>query len=128
MPGEKILVFDKYNSVSAKDHEYMRHAGLGSINYNLTINTPLPSRDAIMRNKHNKLQLMELLSTYNFGEGVTVENPSNGVFTHDEADITMISYLLMAAESSRQVICILSDDADVFVMLVSWVYMQWTMS
>ena len=75
-----------------------------------------------MRNKHNKLQLMELLSTYNFGEGATVENPSNGVFTHDEVDITMISYLLMAAESSKQVIHILSDNTDVSVMLIYWVY------
>ena len=99
----------------------MRRAGIGSINYNLTINTRLPSRDAIMRNKHNKLQLVKVLSTYNFGEGVTVEG-YDGMFKHDEADITMISYLLMAAESGTQVVRILSDDTDVFVLLVYWVY------
>ena len=122
LPGKKILVFDKYNSVSAKDHERMRRTDLNSIDYNLTINTQLPSRDAIMRNKHNKMQLLNMLSTYTFGKGVTVESCSNGVFHHDEADITMISYLLMAAESGTQVIRILSDDTDVFVMLVYWVY------
>lgn len=84
-PGEKVLVFDKYHKVSAKDHERKRRAGLGSISYDLTINTPLPSRDAIMRNKHNKLQLSKLLSTYSFGDGVTVESSSDGVFAHDEA-------------------------------------------
>ena len=99
----------------------MRRAGLGSIHYDLTINTPLPSRDAIMRNKH-KLQLSKVLSTYSFGEGVTMESPHDGVFNHDEADITMISYLLMAAESDTRVIRILSDDTDVFVLLVYWVY------
>ena len=55
LPGEKILVFDKYYSVSVKDYERMLCAGFGSMNYNLTTNTRLPSRDAIMRNKHNKL-------------------------------------------------------------------------
>ena len=100
--------------MSAKDHERMRRAGIVSVSYDLTSNTPLPSRDAIMKNKH-KLQLSKVLSIYNFGKGVTV-------FTHDEADITMISYLLMAAEFGTRVIRILSDDTDVFVLLVYWVY------
>ena len=100
----------------------MRRAGLGSINYDLTINTPLPKRDAIMRNKHNKLQLSKVLSTYNFGEDVSVESRSDGIFAHDEADITMISYLLMAAKSGTEVVRALSDDTDVFVLLVYWVY------
>lgn len=121
-PGKKVLVFDKYHDISAKDHERMRRAGLGSINYDLTINTPLPKRDAIMRNKHNKLQLSKVLSTYNFGEDVTVESHSDGIFAHDEADITMISYLLMAAKSGTEVVRVLSDDTDVFVLLVYWVY------
>ena len=46
------------------------------------------------------------------------------MFNHDEADITMISHLLMAAESGAQVIRILSDDTDVFVLLVYWVYQR----
>ena len=77
-----------------------------------------------MRNKHNKLQLSKVLSTYNFGERVTVESQSNGVFSHEEADITMISYLLMATEYDTPVIRILSDDTDVFVLLLYWVYRQ----
>ena len=51
-----------------------------------------------------------------------MESPSDGVFNHDEADITMISYLLKAAESDTRVIRILLDDTDVFVLLVYWVY------
>lgn len=46
------------------------------------------------------------------------------MFNHDEADITMISHLLMAAEPGAQVIRILSDDTDVFVLLVYWVYQR----
>ena len=107
--------------MSAKDHERMRRAGIVSVSYDLTSNTPLPSRDAIMKNKH-KLQLSKVLSIYNFGKGVTVERRTDSVFTHDEADITMILYLLMAAEFGTRVICILLDDTDVFVLLVYWVY------
>ena len=51
-----------------------------------------------------------------------MESRTDGVFAHDEADITMISYLLMAAEFGTRVIRILSDDTDVFVLLVYWVY------
>ena len=121
LAGDKVLVFDKYYDVSAKDHDRMRRAGIGFISYDLTNNTPLPSRYVIMKNKHNKLQLSNILSTYDFGKGVTVESRSDGVFAHDEADITMISYLLMAAEFGTRVIRILSDDTDVFVLLVYWV-------
>ena len=34
-PAEKILVFDRYDDVSAKDHERQRRAGVGSSNFNL---------------------------------------------------------------------------------------------
>jgi hypothetical protein len=122
LPGKKVLVFDKYNDVSAKDHERVRRAGIGSINYELTVNTPLPRREAIMRNKHNKRQLAKVLSTFNFGKDVTIDSHSDGIFGHDEADITMISYLLQACDSDVQIIRILSDDTDVFVLLVYWVY------
>lgn len=46
-----------------------------------------------------------------------MESAISGVFNHDEPDITMISYLPMAAETDTKVIHILSDDTDVFVLL-----------
>ena len=52
LPGECVLVFDRYDHLSPKDHERMRRGGVGSMNYNLAINSPLPSRDAILKNKH----------------------------------------------------------------------------
>jgi len=36
--------------------------------------------------------------------------------------LTMMSYLLKAAESDTRMIRVLSDDTNVFVMLVYWVY------
>ena len=46
----------------------------------------------------------------------------NGGFEHEEADVTMIAYILQAAESGKSVIRILTDDTDVFVLLVYWVW------
>ena len=59
LPGECVLVFDRCDNVgplSSKDHERMRRAGVGSTNYKIAINSPLPSRDAILKNTHNKRQ------------------------------------------------------------------------
>jgi len=44
----------------------------------------------------------------------------DGGFTHDELDATIIAYI-HAAEFDKDVIRILSDDTDVFVILVYWV-------
>ena len=119
---EKIMVFDRYEDLSAKDHERMRHGGEGSIDFNLTINSPLPKRDAILRNKHNKQELSCVLSTMDMDAEMCIDSRHNGGFKHDETDVTLIAYLLQAAESGKAVIQILSDDTDVFVLLVYWFY------
>ena len=36
---------------------------------------------------------------------------------HDEVDVPMVSFLLKPAKSGQSVICILSDDTYVFVLL-----------
>lgn len=119
---EQVLVFDKYKDVSAKDHERVRRGGEGSTDYNLTVNSPLPKRQAILKNTHNKRELSRILSTFNLGERITIDSQEDGGFGHDEADVTMIAYLLQAAEFGKTVIRILCDDTDVFVLLVYWVW------
>ena len=96
-------------------------AGEGSINYNLTINSPFPSRDAIMIIKHNKRQLSHVISSFDFGPKVKLESSSDGAYSHDEADVTMVASLLKEAGHGR-VMRVLSDDTDVFVLLVYWVW------
>ena len=120
--SEQMLVFDRYDDLSAKDHERMRRAGEGSSEYNLTNNSPLPNREAILKNKHNKRELSRVLSTFNLGANISMDSRYDGGFEHDEADVTMIAYLLHAAEVGKAVIRILSDDTDVFVMLIYWVW------
>lgn len=119
---EKIVVFDRYDDLSAKDHERMRRAGEGSINYNLTITSPLPNRETVMKNKHNKRELSRVLCTFNLSPDITMDSRDDAVFSHDESDVTMISHMLQAAESGKGTIRILSDDTDVFVLLVYWVW------
>jgi len=47
-----------------------------------------------------------------------METQQDGVFGHDEADVPMVSYVLEAANSGKDVIGVLSDDTDVFILLV----------
>ena len=42
------------------------------------------------------------------------------VVTHEEADVTLYSYMLKAVAAGAQTIRILSDDTDVFVLLEYW--------
>ena len=61
LPGtEEILVFDRYDDISSKEHERIRRGDVGYTDYNLPINSSLPSRDAILKNKHNKLELSDM--------------------------------------------------------------------
>ena len=75
-----------------------------------------------MKNKHDKRGLSRLLSTFNLGCGVTVDSIDDGVFGHDEADITIISYILQAADDGCHAVRVFSDDTDIFVLRVYWTW------
>ena len=51
---------------------------------------------------------------------MTMETKDDGAFSHDKADITIVSYVLAAANDGKNAIRVLSDDTDVFVLLVYW--------
>ena len=53
---------------------------------------------------------------------MSIDSRYNGGFEHDKAGVTMIAYLLQAAESGKSVIRILTDDTDVLVLRVYWVW------
>ena len=74
-----------------------------------------------MKNKH-KRNLSSLLSTRNLGTQISVDSRDDGVFLHVEADVTIISCLFQAAVDGRQVVRILTDDSDIFVLLVFWTW------
>ena len=108
--AEKIIVFDKYQDVSAKDHERMRRAAEVPIDYELSITSPLPKRDAIMKSKNNKRKLASVLSTFTEGDMTATESRDESAFDHDEADITMISYFIEAAKCGKDAVTILGSE------------------
>ena len=85
----------------------------------MTTNSPLPHRDAILKNKR---ELSGVLSIFNLGPDIIMDSQDNGGFAHDEADVTMVSYMLHVAECGKDIISILSEDPDVFVLMVYWVW------
>ena len=100
---EKIIVFDKYKYVSAKDHERMRRVAEVPIDYELFITSPLPKRDAITKRKNNKRKLASVLSNFTVGDMTTTESRDDSAFDHDEADITMIYYAIEPAKCGKEV-------------------------
>ena len=74
-----------------------------------------------MKSKSNKRKLAGVLGTFDLGENVIMDTADDGTFCHDEADVTMISFVLEEAKPGQSVIRVLSDDTDVFILLVYWV-------
>ena len=52
----------------------------------------------------------------------SIDSRYNGGYEHDKTGVTMIAYLLQGAESGTSVIRILTDDTDIFVLVLYWVW------
>ena len=100
--AQQLVLFDRCCEYepTAKDHERMRRAGAGSKDFHLTQNTPLPCREAILKNSENKSLLASILCGYPLQNNVQLVNKLDSLVTHEEADITLCSYMLEAAASS----------------------------
>ena len=79
----------------------MRRAGVWSSNYNIDINSPLRSIDAILMNTHDKRQLGRMLSTFDMGAPVTIDTQDTAVFGHEDAFVTIIRYVLQVVIRGR---------------------------
>ena len=53
---------------------------------------------------------------------VTIDTQDTGVFGHEEVDVTIISYVLQAVGEGKNVVRVLCDDTDVFMVLVFWMW------
>ena len=56
---------------------------------------------------------------------IQLVNKLDCVVTHAEVNITLCSYMLKAVAEGAQTICILSDNTDIFVLLVYWMSRMW---
>ena len=75
-----------------------------------------------MKSKANKKALVRVLSTFNFGNNVTMVGRDESMYSHDEADITIISYFLETVKNGKNSVRVISDDTDVFLLLMYWVW------
>ena len=71
-----------------------------------------------MKNTTNKKQLCHLLCMFDQGNETSLISKNESIALHDEADITMISYVLDFAKRGIDQIRVLSDDTDVLILLI----------
>ena len=118
--SKKIIMFDRYDqdAPSAKDHERTRRVRAKEVR--LTTNTLLPCREVILHSSKNKNLLNNILCSYPLPHNIQLVNMLDCVVTHDEANVTLCSYMVKAVAEGAQTIQVLSDDTDVFVLLVYW--------
>ena len=64
--------------------------------------------------------LNNILCGYSLPDNIQFVNKMDCIVSHAEADVTLCSYMLKAVEDNAQIIRILSDDTDVFILLVYW--------
>lgn len=124
------VVFDRYPdpATSTKSYERQRRAGGTSYpNFKLSNETSLPSRDAIMKNSSNKREIINLICSCEHPEYMALLGDHNNEFGHEEADVSIISYVKLLLERGHRNILVLCDDTDVFVLLV-YFYWKWQVS
>ncbi len=142
-----FLVFDRYYDYSIKSETRISRAGKQpSRHYQLALNMSLPPREVLFSVTFNKVQLIDVIVkklcnniqelqkaadnnrvtnslTVTHGDPVLVEL-SHGIVihrddmktTHEEADVIIVQQVVMLS-FQKDVITVMSDDTDVFLLL-----------
>ena len=53
---------------------------------------------------------------------MTMVGREESIYSHDEADITIISYLLESVKNGKNIVRVISDDTEFFILLILWVW------
>ena len=88
--------------------------------YDLTLTSPVPNRKITMKSKANKILLSRLLCTCTQVPNILMVGEDEGLFNHEQADVLMVSFIIDGVRDGKKVIRILSDDTDVFAILIFW--------
>ena len=116
------VVLDRDGKVSAKDHEGERRAtGVCAGTYNLALTSPLPYSEVIIESKANKILLSRLLCKCTRAPNILIVCENEGLFNDEETDVLIVSFMIDAVRDGKKVIRNISDDTDVFVILIFWV-------
>ncbi len=145
--ADVFLVFDRYYDYSIKSYtRTSRKIKKAHTGHKLRTTTPLPSQQTILTTTENKVQLIDILceqiqekakdlprddDAFNHrllitGSGTSPTEVRMGVVitrtdmrtTHEEADVIIAQQMVCAATESSSCITIVSDDTDVFVLLL----------
>ena len=117
-PYETFVIFDCYKENAVKAHERQRRAkGIFPRAYEHRSETILPSKEHIMKSDQNKKSLIQFLCNFEHNHNSLHLIGEDSPYTHEEADVTIMSYLLNI-QLKKKHIQILSDDTDIFVLLV----------
>ena len=137
------LVFDRYHEFSIKSATRLGRSGQqDSRRHKLSLQTPLPSQKVVLTVTENKVQLIDIICQYLIkssqhekashhrlvitGQANTPMEVQRAVVnyrddlttTHEEADVIMIQQVAAVANDGARHIKVLSDDTDVFILLV----------
>ena len=117
------VIFDKYDPQSIKSHEReARSKGVQYPNFTLSKDTDLPPKDAIMKSTFNKKQLIFQLCTSDVCNQAAHMIGEDDIYGHEEADVSIITYVKLAIGQGKKVIKVLCDDTDVLILLIHFTW------
>lgn len=148
--ADVYMCFDRYHDYSTKSSTRSARATASRVHH-FTLTTPLPARDAVLKNYSNKARLNtliceQILSDKEFLQNVThdhklVVTGDNSVptqvskgrksarldlaSTHEEADIFITQQAIhIAKEDAESRVCVVCDDTDVFALLLFFYFSE----
>ena len=105
------LLFLTITKAYLPNHERMKSTRQAATDYDLSITSSLKKKkNRILNSKTNKQRLASVLSTFFPGVNITIETRNDSAFTPDEADKTMVSCVIQAANNGKYVILMVSED------------------
>ena len=140
--SDVYLEFDRYHQYSTKS--CTREARVGSVcsHHTLSLFSPLLPQENVLKSTKNKVQLIDILTEYLLtnvnsknrlivtGSADIPEQVLVGVrqkrfdlrSTHEEADLIIAQHAFAALHSGAKCLKVVSDDTDVFVILLHFFY------
>ncbi len=141
--ADTYLIFDRYYDDSIKEITRTSRAGTNaSRQHQLSMSTPLPPKNVCLTVTKNKVQLIALICVHlrlwcdqlpqngrllvvtgseptpiEISDGIIRERPDLRT-THEEADVIITQQVVHLANAGENSIRVLSDDTDVFVLLL----------
>ena len=84
---------------------------------NINISNFLPKWDDVLKYTHN--EELWVLKAFRYVGNVETDDE---IYSDNEADVTMVTHMLAAANALKKIIRIKSNDTTIFILLVYWVY------